>query len=345
MKSLERWKHCVVNVEFGQFKCDPNYRKAGTAIFLRYKDKFFLATAAHLLIDKKIGSDKPILRQIFQLMLRVPTLMEMRDEKKRAIITKNFYYNEKGELIQQKTPNGIPYTHDGENIVAPKFIQVSESVDERYAAVTISIENDIAVISLRGRIGEIFTSTFWSEPIFVGELLLLGYQPILIEELGQEPTQDGAEIFTVGYPSHISQVEKREEIIGKYENFFSTDITIPCFTFGKVSMTSSDLPYFWGDLRVYIGNSGCPVIEDDKIVGIVTHDAVIEENNRINNVPFAKATKVKFLPAMLDEQIQKDMRFVNPVTLHELFPGVFAAPREIAEVEKTYEGNEDSPKS
>lgn len=327
MKPLERWKHCVVNVEFGQPNADPNDRRAGTAILISYKGKFFLGTAAHLVIDKKIGSDKPIFRRIFQQMLRVPSLMEMKDEEKRKMITKNLYYNEKGELFQQKTLNGAPYSHDGEDIVAPKFIQVSESVDEKYSAVTISIENDIAIISLRGRLGEIFTSTFWREPIFVGELLLLGYQPISIEEMGEEPSQEGAEIFSVGYPSHISQVNKRDEIIGKYEKFFSTDVTIPCFTFGRVSMTSAELPYFWGDLRVYIGNSGCPIIENGKVVGIVTHDAVIEENDKINNVPFAKATKAKFFLAMLDEQMQKDERFVNPSTLHELFPGIFAAPK------------------
>jgi hypothetical protein len=334
MKSLERWKHCVVNVEFGQSDGETKDRQAGTAFFIIYKKKYFLVTAAHLIIDKKVGSDKPVYAQIFRQMLRVPLLSELNDENKRKIITKNFYFDEKGQLFQQKTPKGIPYQHNGEDIAAPKFIQLSESIESEYAAVTISEENDIAIISLRGRLGEIFTKMFWNEPILVEELLLLGYQPISIDELGQEPSQEGAEIITVGYPSHISRVDKRNEIIGKYEMFFSTDVTLPCFTFGKISMVSPDLPFFWGDLRVYIGNSGCPVIEDEKIVGIVTHDAVIEENNKLNNVPFAKATKAKFIPDMLEEQMKKDEKFIDPTTLHKRYPNMFASPEEIAETKK-----------
>ena len=266
-------------------------------------------------------------------MLRVPLLSELNDEEKRKLITKNFF-KRKGKLIQQKTPKGIPYSHKGRDIASPKFIQVSESLKPSDSAVTISKENDIAVISLRGRLGEIFSRTFWNEPILVEELLLLGYQPLVIDEIGQEPSQEGSEIFTVGYPSHISQIKRRKEIIGEFEKFLSTDVSLPCFTFGRISMTSPELPYFWGDLRVYIGNSGCPIIEGEKFVGIVTHDAVIEANDRINNVPFAKATKAKFLPAMFDEQIKKDKKFVNPATLPKRFPDMFASRKKIAETEK-----------
>lgn len=333
---MERWKLCVVNIEFGQPDSDSEDRQAGTAIFVFYKGKYFLVTAAHLLIDIKIGSDRPIYTQLFRQMLRVPSLSEIKNEEKRKIITKNLFKKD-GILFQQKTPPGIPLRHKGEEVAIPKFIELSESSDPADSAVTISKENDIAVISLRGRLGEIITKTFWNEPILVEELLLLGYRPVSIDEIEHEPSREGAEVFTVGYPAHISQVGRRDEIIGEFEKFISSDITLPCFTFGKVSMTSPDLPYFWGDLRVYIGNSGCPVIENEKIVGIVTHDAVIEDGERINNVPFAKATKTKFLFPMLEEQIKKDETFIDPKTLHIRFPKIFASPKELAFLEKTFE--------
>jgi len=331
---IDRWKKCVVNVEFGQPDSDPKDRKAGTAIFIVFRGKFFLVTAAHLVIDKRIASNKSTNSRIFRQMIRVPSLSELKDEEKRKIIDKNIF-EENGKLMQQRAPPGIPFQHKGENIAIPKYIELSESIDPSDSAITIDEENDIAIISLRGRLGEMHKKMFWNEPILVEELLLLGYQPLSEDEIGQEPSQEGSDIFTVGYPSHISQIGTRENISGKYERFISTDITVPCFTFGKISMINPELPFFWGDLRVYFGNSGCPVVENDIMVGIVTHDAVIEENERINNVPFAKATKTKFLFPLIKEQILKDERFVDPSTLHIRFPKIFASPEHIAEVEKS----------
>lgn len=337
MRSLGRWKRCVVNVEFGQFNSEAQHRQSGTAIFVKYKEKFFLITAAHLIIDTNIGSNKPIYHQLYKEMFRVPQLTEFEDENKRKIMTKNLYFNEEGQIYIQKTRNGIPFQHEGKDIVSPKFIELSESSESEDSAVTISQENDLAVISLRGRLTEGILKVLMNEPIFVEELLLLDYLPITIDEIGTEPSREGADIFTVGYPAHISQVEKRDDIIGNYEKFFSVDITQPCFTFGKVSMLTPNLSYFWGDLRVYIGNSGCPVIEDEKLVGIVTHDAVIENNTKLNNVPFAKATKAKYIFNLLDEQLKKDAAFLDPATLHIRFPNIFASPEEKAKIEKMLE--------
>lgn len=334
MSSLDRWKHCVVNVEFGQFDTEIENRRSGTAIFIHYKEKFFLVTAAHLIIDPGIRSDEPLYHRIFKQMFRVPLLSELNDENKRKIITKNIYFNDKGDPYLQKTRDNRPYEHEGKDIAAPKFIPLSESYEPEDSAVTILEDLDLAVISLRMRLNEMFLRTFLNDPLFVEELLLLEYQPLSFNEIKDEPSQEGSDIFTVGYPSHVSQVGKRDEIIGKFEKMFSNDISLPCFTFGKVSMVSSDLSYFWGDLRVYLGNSGCPVIEGNKLVGIVTHDAVIEEKDKLNNVPFAKATKAKFLSSLLDSQIKKDEIFANPETLHIRFPNMFASPEKIAETEK-----------
>jgi hypothetical protein len=77
---------------------------------------------------------------------------------------------------------------------------------------------DLAVISLRIRVSEYLLNLLPKpEPIFAEELVKLGYQPITIDEIGEEPSREGAEIFTVGYPAHVSQIKQREEIVNKYE--------------------------------------------------------------------------------------------------------------------------------
>lgn len=330
MTSLERWKHCVVNIELGNCVSDTENRQSGTAIFVIYKNRFFLITAAHLLIDKKIGSEKPLYDQLYTVLLRVPLLDELNDEQKVNVITKSLFYNENGDLYSEYIPEGSPSQRQGENIPAPNSIVLSELTDPEYCAVSISKDIDLAVISLRIREREFLLSVLpHADPIFVEELLQLGYQPISIDEIQEEPSQEGADIFTVGYPAHVSQIDKRDEIINKFEKDFSTDISLPCFTFGKVSLLSQHLPYFWGDLRVYCGNSGCPVIEKEKLVGIVTHDAVIEETVGVNHVPFAKATKAKFIRKLLDEQMSKDDAFVDPKNLHMHFPKHFKSPEKI----------------
>ena len=328
MTSLEQWKHSVVNVELGNCVNDTENRQSGTAIFVTYQNRFFLITAAHLLIDKKIGSEKPLFDQLYNVLLRVPLLDELKDEQKMKVITKSLFYDENGNLYSEYISD--PAQRKGEEIPAPNSIELTELTDPEFCAVSIAKDIDLAVISLRIRVREFLLRILSVPvPIFVEELLQLGYHPISINEIQDEPSQEGADIFTVGYPAHVSQIDKRDEIINKFEKDFSTDISLPCFTFGKVSLLSQHIPYFWGDLRIYSGNSGCPVIEDEKLVGIVTHDAVIDETIGVNHVPFAKATKARFIRKLLDEQMSKDDAFVGLKNLHVHFPDCFKSPEEI----------------
>jgi hypothetical protein len=334
-QALHRWKQCVVNLEFGRSGLKPEDRRSGTAFLVFYKARYFLVTAAHLLIDKEVNSDKPINQRLFKQMFRASLLDELNDEKKRKLVTKNLFFDDKGQLHYQKTPKGIPLPHEGEDIAASRGIQLSESIEKIDSAVTISPDLDIAVISLRVRLGELFDKMFMNELSFGEALLRLGYQPITVEEIGDEPTQEGADLFTVGFPADVSHVHKREDIRGKYDEYYSIDVVLPCFTFGKVSMNYPELQYFWGDLRVYPGNSGSPIIEDGKLVGIVSKEAVIEYDGDFIRIPFAKATKAKFLPNLLDEQIRKDDSFADPKTLHKRFPNFFASPKELDDTKNT----------
>jgi len=313
MNSLEKWKHCVVNLEFRSFNGESPNIRTGTAILINYKNHYFLATASHLLLDNNVRSDIPIYQRLVKQIMRVPLFDELNDETKRKKITKNIFFKD-GRLFWQRQYPGFPYKNKGEDIASPKFIELSESTDPNDSALTISENNDLAVISLRPRLSELLSRIFMNDSIFVEELLMLGYNPISIDEIGLGPSYEGADIFTVGYPSDVSHVMTREEIKGKYEEYFSIDVTIPCFTFGKVSMVNTNLQYFWADLRIYYGNSGSPVIENNKLVGIVTHHAIMEAKDQFLIIPFAKATKAEF--------------FTNPETLPRRFPNHFLSPED-----------------
>jgi hypothetical protein len=74
-------------------------------------------------------------------------------------------------------------------------------------------------------------------------------------------------------------------------------------------MVHDELPFFWADMSIYPGNSGGPVIEGDKIVGIVSGQPTIpvEDSEKLRTrIPFGKIIKAKFIADLLSIQEQKD---------------------------------------
>ena len=74
-------------------------------------------------------------------------------------------------------------------------------------------------------------------------------------------------------------------------------------------MLHNELPFCWVDMSIYPGNSGGPVIEGGKIVGIVSGQPTIpvEESEKLRTrIPFGKIIKAKFIPELLAIQEQKD---------------------------------------
>lgn len=62
-------------------------------------------------------------------------------------------------------------------------------------------------------------------------------------------------------------------------------------------------------MSIYPGNSGGPIIEVDKIVGIVSAQPTIpvEESEELRTrIPFGKIIKAKFIAELLSIQEQKD---------------------------------------
>jgi hypothetical protein len=171
-------------------------------------------------------------------------------------------------------------------------------------------EIDLAIISLD-------SSTIYSP--FANNLISSGYNPITLDDIGEEPSMEGTDVFSVGYPASIAVLGQLPlHPISKI--WRSPYISLPIIAFGKVSMKHNLLPYFWCDISIYPGNSGGPIIENEKIVGIVSQQPQIPSDIyhgqtqektpfiAMTRIPFGKIIKAKFIKAILEEQIQKDAR-------------------------------------
>lgn len=144
---------------------------------------------------------------------------------------------------------------------------------------------------------------------FAEELLELGYEPVSVSDILNEPTSEGCDIFTVGYPGSVTthKMEDFTEWSHKVSPYFS----FPNFSFGKVSMFHNFPEYFWADISVAPGNSGGPVIQNDKLVGIISGQLMEPIDMPFNysassSIPFAKITKAERLRVLLKLQMESD---------------------------------------
>lgn len=169
-------------------------------------------------------------------------------------------------------------------------------------------ELDLAIISLDNHYSE-----------FADQLIEDGYLPILLEDINSdEVIHEGEEIYSIGFPGITSVLGERNISIAE-NNWSSASISLPVYSFGKVAMQHEKLDYFWGDITIYPGNSGGPVISNGKLIGIVSAQPLIPSEQIINTnsgnvepllavtrVPFAKIIKAKYINELLEEQINKD---------------------------------------
>jgi len=174
-------------------------------------------------------------------------------------------------------------------------------------------EIDLAIVSLDHRHAD-----------FVKELKSLGYKPIYLQDISDQPSSEGVDVFTVGYPSFSTFSMDLHPSIRNWSSAFAS---VPNYAFGNVSMLHEKLQFFWCDMSVYPGFSGSPVIEDNKLVGIVSGqqtipiDRVVKkgEEERIEpdptlrvRIPFGNIIKARFVKTLLEEQIQKDINSKRP---------------------------------
>lgn len=256
----------------------------GTAIYLTDSDKYYLITAAHVLIDD------------------IATLS----------------WKEQIEPYKQYTDGTEKiFVYEGLKVRrrfdSPEYINTSfrssvlsiEGFQDKDNAYSMNVAEDVAVVSLNmGASGKI-----WRE-----SLDSMGYKPIRISDLNFDSKYDiGNDLMCIGFPvlSRISDPSPELKGMGIIEG---SARTLPVYSWGKISLSHDSLFYFWGDISIYPGNSGGPVIHDNKIIGIVSRQASIpiegadrKATSFSARIPFGNFIKINAIQALLREMQSREI--------------------------------------
>lgn len=194
---------------------------------MRQSQKYYLITARHVLWDEKSAE-----REYLEEEARSTEMPE----------------HMKADLLESAREN---YLNKIFNIIfrAPSFDEILQNNFQRSRAFLMNLavgvpwmasytfstpELDVAVVSLSQRA---------DLSRFAVELLTKGYKPISLKDIIEAPSSEGAEIYTVGFPSSTAifdQINKHQAL----SNWSSDDYSLPTFSFGRVSMLHNDLPFF-----------------------------------------------------------------------------------------------------
>ncbi len=246
-------------------------RVSGTAIYLSDGDNRYLVTAKHVVYDKNFT-----IRHIY---------FTREDRQKRSFE----YFEKLNSSIAVKTPFSLYLSGRYNLLRIPEVNQDSATRPFKFSNDNI----DIAIISLQS------VKTFPLRKLLEED----GYSPININNIDTVDNHlIGEDLLAIGYPSFstLTKVEAENKILDE-------DVVLPLTTFGKTALCNPVLYYFIADITVNPGNSGGPIIRNNKMVGIVSQQMLVDLrinsgvdlNEVINNLksssPLAKIIKAKFI--------------------------------------------------
>ena len=287
-------QHEISHEEFGEEIAgrSRDLRFHGTALFISHNERRYLLTARHVLFDEHSAK------------------RELEEEAQRA---ESWPHHSREHILSYANERALNNIF---NIVfrVPSLDEVASGGDSAHreflmnlgagASSTVpytfsSPDLDLALVSLDQR-----------DERFAEELIGLGYSPIPSDLIEDAPSSEGADISTVGFPSAtalLGQVSQHPASA----HWSSSHFSLPVFSWGKVSMLHSQLPFYWCDMSIYPGNSGGPVIENGKLVGVVSAQATlpIDDAPQVKTrIPFGKIIKTCFVKQLLETQEAKDRR-------------------------------------
>jgi S1-C subfamily serine protease len=278
--------------EFGQeiTRRSRDLRYHGTALFLAHKERRYLLTARHVVFDEASA-----LREFKEEVERTASWPEhmrgslVQSAKDRA--------SEKVFSIIFRVPSLDEMLKYGAEAHREFLMNLGAGASFTVPYTFSSPEIDLALISLDQR-----------DSRFANQLLQLGHEPLGSNDIHDEPSGEGAEVFTVGFPSSTALIGQISQHPAS-AHWASSHFSLPVSAFGRVSMMHDQLPFFWVDMSIYPGNSGGPLIEGDKLVGVVSAQATlpIEAVPDVRTrIPFGKIMKTKYVRDLLNVQEQKD---------------------------------------
>lgn len=283
-----------------RWKGSRDLRYQGTAIFLRHDGRRYLLTARHVLFDEVQAGH--LLQEENERMKYFPEVVrQMNMQRAMNYIFRTIF---KIPTLDEVIKDDFDYSKATLHIGAG-----SDSMNDYTFS---QPELDLAIISLDA------PNSMNSD--FTDELERQGYKPVESSDIQDQPSSEGANVFTVGFPGATSVVGELA-LSRALANWRSPYVSLPAFAFGHVSMLHNALPYFWCDMSLYPGNSGGPIIEAGKLVGIVSAQAIIPVGSTdqsdparslgVVGIPFGKIIKATYIKQMLDIQVQKDAELSN----------------------------------
>lgn len=268
-------------------------RSRGTSVFLTHNNRRYLITARHVMHDHQSGKEMEE-----YLQDSIPGNIPIAESLK---IAENFIFN-----MIFRVPSLIELSLSDDSEVPAFLMNLGAGTVDMHPFTFSSTDVDLAVISLDQR-----------DAHFADELICAGYVPITLDDIADGPSGVGAAVFSVGFPESIAVVGNRP-LTDNQKLWASKAVSVPTLAFGNVSMLSHDLGFYWCDISVYPGNSGGPVVENGKLVGLVSAQPWIPSeihsgetakpvplwaNTRI---PFSCTIKASFIKELLEIQIRKD---------------------------------------
>lgn len=195
-------------------------RYGGTAIYLEYKNQYYLITARHVLEDP-LTPGEPFSR---------------------------FFLVENGSNVSSSVALGPMMDH----------LKAGPVFGRRYIMSTK--DQDIALINL---------SKWPAVTIFLNALKERGYVPISIGDIDTANKYEaGKEVISIGFPAEATVGQKHQDLARS--NWESPTVSLPVVTFGTLRNDAMNAGWFSANIFVYHGNSGGPIIQDNKLIGIVS---------------------------------------------------------------------------
>lgn len=262
----------------------------GTALFLSHAGRRYLVTARHVVWDER--SAKREVEEEAQRALSWPDHMRPHILQSAVERAQNNIFN---IIFRVPSLDEVLANRRDREFLMNLGAGTSFTVPYTFSAP----ELDLALISLDQR-----------NTRFADELVALGFVPISSSEIADGPDSEAQEVFTVGFPSSTALIGQ-VSLHPASAHWSSSHFSLPVASFGRVSMLHDALPFFWADMSIYPGNSGGPLVANDRLVGVVSAQATLPIDgvpDARTRIPFGRIIKTRFVRELLEVQEQKDQR-------------------------------------